>query len=210
MTCVKYFSERVKRAGEGSIKWNEYVLDGVWSSDLYSTPHSHRASVTPSPSGYNKVSQWCSEPWGFSHLRHLSVCAHTSTLPLFQLTAALYFFVPFTPTPPPPPPSSLSLRLTFKLCHILPSLYALYGLSWELIKSPPSLFSPNTPSYYFLPPFLLSLCFSISCSVCGHTRTTTVTPQYINPEGHGRDSPEYRGVGVHLSVYARLRSLSIG
>lgn len=199
MTCVKYFSKGVKRAGEGSIKWNEYVLDGVWSSDLYSTSHSHGASVTPSPSGYNKVSQWCSEPRRLSHLRHLSVWARTPTLKLFTSLCLSY----------PPSSQLLLLCLTFKLSHILPSLYALYRFNWKLIKSPLSPLSPNIPSSYIFLPFLS---FSISCSVCGHKRTTSasLTPQYIYPEGHARHSPECCCVGVHLCVHVKLHRPSIG
>lgn len=114
--CVKFFSEGVKRAGEGSIKWNEYVLDGVWSSDLYSTPHSHRASVTPSPSGYNKVSQWCSEPRRLAHLRHLSMCAHTPTLPLPANSSSFFLCASCTP----PPPSSFSSALTSNFTTFYP------------------------------------------------------------------------------------------
>lgn len=153
MTCVKYLSEGVKRVGKESIKWNEYVSDGVWSSDLHSALHTHRAAVTPSPSGYNKVSQWYSEPRRLSHLRHLSVCACTLHS-LIQPTSALSFFVPLAlsllPAPTPVP--------YFQNLHFTPSLYV---FSCKLIKISSFL--------YFLPissPALASFLFH-SFSSCG-------------------------------------------
>ena len=157
MTCVKHFSVEVKRAGEGSIKWNEYVLDGVWSSDLYSTSHSHGASVTPSPSGYNKASQWCSEPRRLSHLRHLSVCARTPTLPLPADCSA--FFLCASCTLPPsllPAPSPLPYLQT--LPHFTLSLCTIWVQPKVNKISSVSLFS-KYPLLLYLPSFLTSSLF---------------------------------------------------
>lgn len=149
MTCVKYLSEGVKRVGKESIKWNEYVSDGVWSSDLHSALHTHRAAVTPSPSGYNKVSQWYSEPRRLSHLRHLSVCACTLHS-LIQPTSAFFLCASCSL----PPPSFYSCALLSKLTFYPLTVCVQLKVNKNLFFS---LFSPNILSCSGFFPFSLFL-----------------------------------------------------
>lgn len=127
------------------------------------------------------------EPRRLSHLRHLSVCACTP----HSLSQPVYFFVTPSSAFSSALPPNLTACPSLSLCAVRVQLKVNKISSVSLLsKYPLPLYLPS-----FLPFFFFRLCFCISCSVRGRTRTTSLTRQYIHPEGHGRDSPEYSCAG---------------
>lgn len=110
-------------------------------------------------------------PGRLSHLRHLSVCARTPTLPLPVDSGSSFLFCASctsaaTSTPLPPPPRSLSSRAALSnFITFYPLFYALYGFSWKLIKAPaplPLFFLQITPRALLSCFPSVSLYFSLS------------------------------------------------
>lgn len=107
MTCVKYYSERVKRAGEGSIKWNEYELGGGFEVVACIPPHilTEHLSLRHHQDIISHLSN--AQNLGDFHIEDIRLYMRAPPHSLLQSTPALYFFVPFAlcllPAPSPLP-----------------------------------------------------------------------------------------------------------
>lgn len=112
---------------------------------------------------------------------------HVCSYPHTPSSSSLWLFISFCLLHSPSP-SSFASALTSDFTSLYPLfMHCIGSVKVNKICSL-QISSPAIVPFFFFSLFL-SLLFCVW--VCGRTRTASVTPQYIHPEGHRSDSAEY-------------------